>query len=70
VDVDVIAKDGLFSVRVTDNGTGLPAQRRVGGHGLGNMASRAQVLGGSFSAEAGPGGGTVVEWLVPVDVGA
>jgi len=67
VDVDVVAKDGILSVIVADNGTGLPAEHRVGGRGMGNMASRAQALGGSFSAEPRAGGGTVVEWLVPVD---
>jgi signal transduction histidine kinase len=68
VDVTVDAEaDGLLTVRVTDNGTGIP----VGGRrsGLRNLASRAEKLGGELRLEpAAPGAampGTRLEWRVP-----
>jgi signal transduction histidine kinase len=55
-----------ITLRVADNGRGLPAQEDLRrGLGLRNMASRAEALGGRFVARAGENGGTVVEWTVP-----
>jgi len=51
-------------LRISDDGRGLPTQPRPG-FGLRNMASRAEALGGRFSARRHNGGGTVVEWAVP-----
>jgi signal transduction histidine kinase len=56
-------------LRVTDDGVG-PAgkgeQIEVGGFGLRNMASRADALGGSVTLEPAMGGGTRLEWRVPI----
>jgi signal transduction histidine kinase len=65
VDVD---RDGILSVIVTDNGTGLsPAGRRSG---LRNLADRAVKRGGelrlSQAEPATPRPGTRLEWRVPV----
>lgn len=64
VDVD---RDGILSVVVTDNGTGIPAQVRRSG--LRNLADRAAKLGGELrlgQAEPGaPRPGTRLEWRVP-----
>ena len=51
-------------LRVTDDGRGLPEDIKPG-LGLRNMQSRAEALGGRFTARAGEKGGTVVEWVVP-----
>ena len=64
VDVD---DDGILTVLVTDNGTGIgPGGRRSG---LRNIADRAAKLGGELRLEpAGPGPGTPgtrLEWRVP-----
>ena len=66
VDVDA---DGILTVQVTDNGTGIPpgAPRS----GLRNLAARAQALGGEL--RLGPASakrpdastGTRLEWRVP-----
>jgi signal transduction histidine kinase len=54
-------------LQVADDGVGLPdAGRRSG---LANLAQRAAARGGSFTAEADPGGGTRLLWRVPL-VGA
>jgi signal transduction histidine kinase len=67
VSVEVDCRDGL-TLRVVDNGRGLPAEPASGrGLGLRNMASRAEALGGRFEARPGVGGGTVLEWSVPPD---
>jgi signal transduction histidine kinase len=65
VEVKVVAGDQLV-LTVTDNGRGLPAERFGGGLGLRNMASRAENLGGRCEIRSPAGGGTVVEWAVPL----
>ena len=67
VTVDLDA-GGMLSVQVTDNGIGIPADGRRSG--LGNMASRAEKLGGDLQlgpADPGaPSPGTRLVWRVPV----
>jgi signal transduction histidine kinase len=69
VDVAVDAgSDGMLTVQVTDNGTGISE----GAHrsGLGNLASRAEKLGGELRlgpADPGaPAPGTRLEWRAPL----
>jgi signal transduction histidine kinase len=69
VDVTVAADvDGMLTVQVTDNGTGIPAGGRRSG--LRNLASRAEKLGGELQlGPAVPGAtspGTRLEWRVPL----
>ncbi len=65
VAVSVDSADEI-TLRVADNGRGLPADAGSGpGLGLRNMASRAGALGGRFTVRAGDAGGAVVEWAVP-----
>jgi len=69
VDVTVdVEEDGMLSVRVTDNGTGIPADGRRSG--LRNLAGRADKLGGELRLDpADPGAprpGTRLEWRVPL----
>lgn len=68
VDVDVALDDGL-TLRVVDDGSGVdPDRRRTRlGHGLRNLDVRARARGGTFAVRAGEGGGTAVEWRVPLD---
>ena len=59
----------MARLTVTDDGRGLAASPHIpasgGGHGLANMASRAEELGGSLTVETGPLGGTTVDWTAP-----
>jgi len=69
VDVTVdVGADGILTVQVTDNGTGIPADGRRSG--LRNLASRAEKLGGELQlGAADPGAptpGTRLEWRVPL----
>ncbi|MGC5011203.1 sensor histidine kinase [Streptosporangium sp. DT93] len=59
-------EDGL-SVRVRDDGIGLPAGRRAGA-GLASMRERAAELGGTCMITTPPGGGTVIEAVLPVNL--
>jgi signal transduction histidine kinase len=63
VTVDIEAFDDLV-IRVVDDGVGLPPGG--GRSGLSNLAERAQLLGGSFTASRGPVGGTELTWRVPL----
>ena len=65
-EVEVAVRDGDLITRVSDDGKGLTNAATGTGQGLGNMAKRADALGGSCSV--GPpitGSGTTVEWRVP-----
>jgi two-component system NarL family sensor kinase len=56
---------GVLLVQVHDDGTGLPAYH-VPGVGLRSMRERAAELGGSFTAQADPGGGTLITAYLPL----
>jgi signal transduction histidine kinase len=67
VTVSVDVTDGEVTLAVQDNGIGLPATGRRSG--LANLARRASDLGGRFDARAiKNGGGTIVEWSVPLSL--
>jgi signal transduction histidine kinase len=65
VDVHVRANAEL-SLTVRDNGSGIKDTGRRSG--LSNLEQRATKLGGSFRVESAAGGGTEVDWRVPLAV--
>jgi signal transduction histidine kinase len=67
VEVAVSVNGGLF-LRVRDDGVGIPRQGRRSG--LRNLSLRAKELHGELSVEAAEGGGTVLEWRVPLSPGS
>ncbi len=55
-------------LEVRDDGVGFDPQARIGtGHGLRNISSRAQELGGASQIDSAPGKGTTVNVIVPVN---
>jgi signal transduction histidine kinase len=58
--------DNRVSITVADDGRGAAAQTDGAGHGLIGMRERAEMLGGSFQAGPGPGGGFTVKVSVPI----
>jgi two-component system, NarL family, sensor histidine kinase DevS len=65
VDVTVdTGQEGMLTVLVRDNGSGIPEGTRRSG--LANMADRAGELGGALRLSPADGGGTELEWKVPV----
>jgi nitrate/nitrite-specific signal transduction histidine kinase len=64
--VDVLLNVGDdVQLRVTDDGGG-PSGEASGGFGLRNMRSRAEALGGTVVLEPAMGGGSRLEWRVPL----
>lgn len=61
--VNVVVEDEL-SIEISDNGCGLPDE--ITGSGLTNLRLRADDVGGTFSVENSPGGGTVLKWCAPL----
>ncbi len=65
VELDYTAEALL--VRVRDNGPGPPYdQDRTGGHGLMGMRERAATVGGTLTVGRSPGGGFLVEAVLPI----
>ena len=63
------ARDGVCRLEVTDDGQGIEGDHgEQGGLGLGNMAHRAEKLGGHLTLGRPDGGGTTLVWEVPLDV--
>jgi signal transduction histidine kinase len=71
VEIEVIARDGLLSLHVSDDGIG-PTLDHPGGSddhlglGLANLARRAEVLGGTLVLEPCDPHGTRLVWQVPL----
>ncbi len=72
VAVSLTAADVALTLAVADDGVGYRAGGTAaktggsGGSGIPNMVSRAEALGGSCDLCARPGGGTHLEWRVPL----
>ena len=65
VDVEVTVTRDHVTLRVVDDGRGLPASDVAQGNGLRNMATRAKRLGGALELRS-DAGGTTLEWRAPV----
>jgi signal transduction histidine kinase len=65
IGVNLSERDGVVSLRVEDDGIGLPETGTEGpGLGIRIMEHRAAMIGGSFSIEPAPTGGTIVTCTV------
>jgi PAS domain S-box-containing protein len=64
VDVVVQASNGSVVLTVSDDGIG-PSSTGSAGHGVENMATRAEQLGGTFSLRRRTPSGTLLTWTVP-----
>ncbi|TDW22680.1 sensor histidine kinase [Kribbella kalugense] len=67
VGIDVRREGDAVRLRVSDDGRSEPGPAPGPGFGLLGMAERAKLLGGSLSAGPRPGGGWVVEAVLPVE---
>ncbi len=66
VEVVVAAKADELEVSIRDDGVGMRPPVASGGHGLRNMAARAERLGGTVEVHSEPGQGTTITWRVPL----
>jgi len=68
--------NGNFEIAIEDNGRGFAGESQIanddrfpGIHdGLRNMAKRLEDVGGSCSIESSPGRGTIVKFVLPLNV--
>lgn len=66
VEITIDPRDALLVMTVTDNGHGIDT-KAARGSGLANIRERAIRNHGHCEFSAMPGGGTSVEWCVPLD---
>jgi signal transduction histidine kinase len=67
VEINLVVDGPVLELSVADNGRGLPApEARTAGMGLRIMAHRTELIGGEFSVNSNPGGGTIVRCRVPM----
>lgn len=66
VDVELDYTAGALLVRVRDNGPGPDDRDDGGGHGLLGMRERAGMVGGTVVIARSPGGGCLVEAVLPI----
>ena len=67
ITVEVTGKNYSLKMRVIDNGVGFQRDLEpTAGNGIHNLFARAQAHGGTCHISVPEGGGTVVEWSVPV----
>jgi signal transduction histidine kinase len=64
-EVDVTTAEGFLTLRIVDNGVGIPKEGRRSG--LANLSDRAAALGGDFTAGPAEGGGAALVWRVPLE---
>nr|WP_208329398.1 sensor histidine kinase [Streptomyces sp. 846.5] len=65
VDVELHYTDESLRLRIRDNGPGPAPEPAVGGHGLLGMRERAAAVGGELRTGPAPGGGFLVETVLP-----
>ena len=64
--VELGERDGDLRLVVGDDGRGFkPGERRSGHHGLDNIGSRAEAMGGALELHSAPGGGTRIIVTLP-----
>jgi signal transduction histidine kinase len=66
ISVTLAGAGDTFTLLIADDGVGMPAQPRPGGHGLRSMHGRAETIGAQLHIGPGPGGrGTAVALALP-----
>jgi hypothetical protein len=66
VRVSTSTVDGTAQIVIEDDGRGFEAGRCSGGHGIGNLSTRAAEAGGTLAISTVPGGGTRVTLALPL----
>ena len=66
VDIGVSERQGLWQLRIHDNGMGFDPEKLSRGNGLKNLRRRAEQIGGTLEVQSKPGQGTTVRLSVKV----
>lgn len=64
--VSVRRENGSAVIEIDDDGRGFDVERAQRGMGLGNLAERANAIGGTLRIESQPGSGTTIRVAVPL----
>jgi signal transduction histidine kinase len=64
VEIVLSEKEGIFEMRIADDGCGFAGDGAGDGHGLVSMRQRAEMIGGEWSVESVPGAGTCLRLKV------
>lgn len=67
VDVNIEAKKGVLSLKVSDNGIGFDLQQKSSGIGISNMISRSENLKGTLVIKSAPGMGCELQVSFPLE---
>jgi signal transduction histidine kinase len=67
VRIEIAEVDGLFRLRIEDDGVGIPAEKRDRPATLRALRQRAEALAASFEWQDGEAGGTVLKLAISVD---
>ncbi|HET6506211.1 MAG TPA: ATP-binding protein [Baekduia sp.] len=71
IEVTLAASPDMIRLTIADDGVGMPAEPRPGGHGLRSMHGRAETIGADLRIGPGPGGhGTSVALALPTPGGS
>jgi signal transduction histidine kinase len=65
VDVEMTYSDDRLRLRIRDNGPGRDPSGPAGGHGVVGMHERAAAVGGNLRVGPAPGGGYLIEAILP-----
>jgi signal transduction histidine kinase len=65
IDVAVVRQSDGLQISISDDGVGLPPDRRRGGFGLRGVEERAKELHGTLTIESSPGSGTTIAVRLP-----
>ena len=68
-DVELTYSDDTLRLRIRDNGPGPGSSAANGGHGIAGMHERASAVGGRLQAGPAPGGGYLVDAILPATIG-
>jgi len=66
VEFRMVMADGCIEIDIADNGKGIEDETHGDGHGLKNLSTRLQKLGGNCQVESRPDGGTIVKFRLPL----
>lgn len=66
IEIELARGGGALTLRVQDDGAGIPENGAPGGMGLGVMMQRAERMGGTLTVGPGVSGGTAVTCTVPL----
>jgi len=68
--ISVRREHGAAVIEIDDDGHGFDIDTAPRGMGLGNLAERANAIGGTLSIDSSPGRGTTVRVAIPLGRGA